>query len=253
MRVQQRYSLVRWFLLIGLLVVAGKSALDLISHPVVVTTAGGEALVYLILFILALLVYGWFALFRTLAATPGEQSAVQQGTLWGLVCGGVWIVEVLVANVISAQLGPFNLICYYGSTWIAFLLPALPALLAAQKTGQLGTGLRAGLLAGMCGSLTLFLAALLPLFPLRGGTSQPDAQTIQEFRRSGLPDLQTFLLSDWLAAMIAHLWIGLISGLLLGLVGGALGKALALPGGAPAGEPTRTSGMPHTYKEERSL
>jgi hypothetical protein len=237
MSVQHRYALVRWFLLAGVLAVAVKSAADLIGHPKVVTTAGGEALIYLMLFVLALLLYGGFALFHTRAATPNEQSSLRQGALWGLVCGSVWVVEVLVANVIGPQLGPFNLICYYGSALTAYLLPGLAALLAARQTGQISAGLRAGLLAGMCGSLILFLAAAFPLFSLLGGNSQPDAQTIREFHWSGLPDLQTFLVGDWLAAMIAHLWIGLVTGFFLGGVGGALGKALALPTSGAAEEP----------------
>jgi hypothetical protein len=146
----------------------------------------------------------------------------------------MWVFEVLEANVFGAGLGPLNVVLYFGSAVTAYLLPGLAALLAGWRAGQMKAGLDAGLLAGMLGGLLLFLVTLLPLFPLLVGTSQPDAQTLQEFHRSGLPDLQTFLLSDWLAALIAHLWIGMITGFLLGLVGGAMGKALATPGAASA-------------------
>jgi hypothetical protein len=239
MTFQHRYGLARWFLLPGLLVVIGKSAVDLITHPLVMTTAGEEGIVYLVLFLLVLLLYGGFALFRTRAATPDEQIALQQGMRLGLVCGGVWIFEVLVANVIGPELGPLQLVCYYGSTWIALLLPGLAAGLSARQSGQIRTGLHAGLLTGMCGGLILFLVVSLLLSPLLAGSSQPDAQTMYEFHRSGLPDLQTFLLGDWLAAMIAHLWIGVITGFLLGMIGGAVGKALAQPVSAAAGAPVR--------------
>jgi hypothetical protein len=232
MFLQRRYVLVRWCILAGLLVLVVKSGLDVISHPAVLTTAGGALPVYLALFAAALLIYGWFALFRIRTDTPAARIAAQQGTLWGLLCGAMWIFEVLEANVFGAGLGSLNVVLYVGSAVTAYLLPGVAVLLAGWRAGQMKAGLHAGLLAGMLGGLLLFLVTLFPLFPLLVGTNQPDAQTLQEFHRSGLPDLQTFLLGDWLAALIAHLWIGLITGFLLGLVGGALGKALAAPGAA---------------------
>jgi hypothetical protein len=80
----------------------------------------------------------------------------------------------------------------------------------------------------MVGGLVIFLTYLLASNALyQAGLNDP--QTIQEFHRSSLPDIRNYMVGDWLAAMIGHLWIGIITGLALGLSGGALGKAFARP------------------------
>ena len=74
----------------------------------------------------------------------------------------------------------------------------------------------------------IFLASLvLSAFLLQVG--QHDPQTIHEFQRSGLPDITTYIVGDYLAGMIAHLWIGLMTGSFLGVLGGVIGKATLLP------------------------
>jgi hypothetical protein len=220
--------LVRWSLLTALLVLLLKVGGELLAYPAVVTTAGAQAPIYLILFGLAILMYGWFALFRTKASTPAEGIALQQGTFWGLLCGLVWVIELLAANVVNPQVGQFSLVLYYGSALAGYLLPGLASLLTAWRTRRIALGLQASLLCGMCGGLAIFLASLvLSAFFLHVGQSDP--QTIQEFQRSGLPDIATYIVGDYLAGMIAHLWIGLITGSFLGVLGGAIGKAILLP------------------------
>ena len=137
-------------------------------------------------------------------------------------------------NGLGPQSGPLHAVPYYSLTLIACGLPGVAGLLAGRRAGQFRAGLQAGLLTGMSGSLLLLLAAIVAPSILSGITGQADTQTLREFQRSGLPDLQTFLVSDFLAAMIAHLWIGLLTGLGLGAIGSALGAALAVPDPAPA-------------------
>jgi hypothetical protein len=216
--------LLRWAMLSGLLLLVIGVAADVIGNPGVVQTGGSATGIYLALFVLAILIYSWFALFRTPRAAPAQRLALRIGTRWGLVCGGAWLVEVLIANVIGSQLGPLHIPLYYLATMIGFLLPVLAGMLAAQCSGR-RAGLEAGLLCGMLGGLILCAVATVVPAIIMG--VQPDAQTLDEFHRSGLVDLQTFLIGDFLAALIAHLWIGLITGLLFGLAGAAVGKALA--------------------------
>src|SRR4051794_22862037 len=96
---QHAYAPIRWFFRVSLLMLTLNVGATILTDPAVVTTAGTQALVYLVLFILAILIYSWVALVRTRAATPAERIAVQQGTFWGLLCGGAWIIELLVANL----------------------------------------------------------------------------------------------------------------------------------------------------------
>lgn len=218
--------LVRWSLVTALLLFILTVTIEIASSPTVVTTAGVQTPVYLILFVLALLIYGWFALFRTQKATGAAQVALQTGTLWGLLCAAAWITELLVANVMSPEEEPLYLMLYDGSTFIGFLLPGVASFLAAVRSRQFLSGLQAGLLTGMIGALAIFLASFLfSALLLQAGQSDP--QTLREFAHSGLPDLKTYIVGDYLAGMIAHLWIGLITGFFLGLLGGLGGKALA--------------------------
>jgi hypothetical protein len=228
MTAHRQSVLVRWFLIASLLLLLIMFSIDLVEHPAVVTTAGTQGLAYLVLFVLAILIYGWFALFRTRSATLAERAALRQGTLWGLLCGIVWAIELFVANVVTPQSGQIYLLLYHGSTLAGFLLPGLAGLLAAWRARRVTPGLQAGVLCGMFGGLMIFLASfVLSAALLQAG--QIDPQTIHEFQRSGLPDITTYILSDYLAGMIAHLWIGLVTGFFLGALGGALGKALGTP------------------------
>ena len=218
--------LMRWSLITALLLLLLAVTIELIATPTVVTAAGAQALVYLMLFVLALLIYGWFALFRTRPATRAAQGALQTGTLWGLFCATAWVAELLIANVMHPGWGPWHLALYYGSTFIGFLVPGLASFLVAVRSGHLLSGLQAGLLTGMMGALAIFLASFL-FSALLLHTGQSDPQTLREFAHSGLPDLKTYIVGDFLAGMIAHLWIGLVTGFFLGLLGGLGGKALA--------------------------
>jgi hypothetical protein len=220
-------ALVRWFFGVSLLLLILGVGAALITYPAVVTTAScQQMLAYLLLFVLAVLIYGYVVLIRTHMATPAERIAVWQGAIWGFLCGGAWIVELIAANLVGPYFGWLNLVLYFGSAAGGYLLPGLAALLVAWRAGRIGAGLQAGLLCGMVGGMIIFLASAA-LAPLLLAAGQHDPQTMREFQRSGLPDLTTFIVGDYLAGMIAHLWIGMITGLVLGMLGGAIGKALA--------------------------
>ena len=227
MTAQRGSMLVRSFFSISLMLLILQVGATLISYPAVMTSAGGPALVYLSLFALAMLLYGWVALVRTRVATLHERIVVWQGMIWGLLCGGVWIIELMVANLLGPQFGWLNAVLYVGTTVGGYLLPGLAAVLAARRTERIGAGIQAGLLCGMVGGIMIFLASAA-LAPLLLAAGQHDPQTLHEFQRSGLPNVTTFIVGDYLAGMIAHLWIGLITGLVLGTIGGALGKVHAV-------------------------
>ena len=142
--------LVRWSLIICVLLLIFKVTAELIAYPAVVTTAGVQAPVYLILFVLALLVYSWLTLFRTRAATREQFIALRVGTFWGLLCGAAWVIELMVANVVSFQLGWLHLLLYYGSTWAGYLLPGLAGMIVHLWIG-LVTGFFLGVLGGTLG------------------------------------------------------------------------------------------------------
>jgi hypothetical protein len=233
---QQSNAPLRTFYRISVVLILLKVGADLLAYPAVLTTAGPQALIYLLLFGLALLLSGWVALGRSGLEPMHEWIALRQGASMGLLCGAVWVLELCIANLNLFDGVHDRLIqaLYLGTTWAGFLLPGLAALLAARQTRQLRVGLMAGLRCGMLSGLLVFLAySALATLLLQAG--QHDAQTLREFQHSGLADLPTFLVGDYLAAMIAHLWIGLITGLVGGAVGGVLGQIMARsPEGARA-------------------
>lgn len=234
--VHNYHLLVRRLFLTGLVLALLEVAYDLLGHPAVAT--GSDAMLYLALFALAVCIYSWFAIFQTRgepedgsedAREDNERNrlALRYGTIFGLVCGGVWILEVLVANVWGPGLSDLNITIYYGSTLVALFLPGGVGVLVGWRTGWVRAGLKAGLVTGMLGGLILFLAVIVPLSVLLLEAGQHDPQSISEFHKSGLPDLPTFIVGDYLAAMTVHLWIGLVSGLILGALGGLVGKELS--------------------------
>ena len=224
--VRHTYAPIRWFFISSLTLVILKVCADLLAYPAVITTAGGLALTYLLLFALALLIYSWFALVRTRdAASP--RIALQQGTVWGLLCGGAWMIELSVANLnpLAPQLGWLFRLIYASATGLGFLLPGLAGMLVAWRSKQLHSGIEAGLLCGMLGGLVIFLTyTTLSVLLLHVG--QQDPQIVQEFQRSGLTDLSTYIVGDYLAAMVAHLWIGLLTGVGFGALGSVIGIGL---------------------------
>ncbi len=85
MTIQPQSVLLRWFFIVGLLLVGLWASFDLITHPAVIAAAGQQAPVYLLLFVFAIVIYGWFALFRTRSVTAEALIALQRGIFWGLM------------------------------------------------------------------------------------------------------------------------------------------------------------------------
>jgi len=214
---------IRWFFGLSLIMVVLKVGADLLAFPGVVSAAGVPALIYLGLFAVALFLYAGFALVWVRDAAA-QTITLQQGTVWGCVCGAAWIIELSVANLgwLVPHLGGLFGLLYTGSASLGFVLPGVAGLWAAWQARQLRAGIEAGLLCGMLASLVLFLTySALSVLLLQVG--QHDPQIVREFQRSGLTDLSTYIVGDYLAAMIAHLWMGLLTGVGFGALGSSLG------------------------------
>lgn len=216
---------------IGLIVL--KVASDLLAYPAALTGEEPQALIALVLLGFALLLYGWIASGRPHLDSASMPIALRLGITLGLLCGTAWVLELGIANLNLLDPAHDRLVqvLYFGTTATGMLLPALAALLTARQTRQVRAGIVAGLRCGTLGGLLIFLAyTAMATLLLRAG--QHDPQTLREFQRSGLSDLPTFMVGDYLAAMIAHLWIGLITGVVGGAVGGLFGQIMPRPPGA---------------------
>ena len=136
--------LVRWGMLASLTLLIIKIAIDLIEHPLVITTAARSGLVYMILLALAVFIYGWFALFQTRAAAPEDRVALKAGTFWGVLCGLAWAAELMLANLPFVQPVWFNHALYYATTFAGFFLPLIAGLQAAYLTNKIEAGSSGG-------------------------------------------------------------------------------------------------------------
>ncbi len=221
---RQNYPWIRWLFIASLALLAFYTALTVVRYPALVAADAGQAIFYLGLLVVALSLYAGFAWAQTGSASA--QVSLQHGLGWGFLCGGAWILELLVGNLIGPQLGQSNLVFYFGSAFVGYLLPGLAAFLAAKQANKIQAGIAAGLWCGMLGSLSIFLVSIL-LSGLLTTAGQTDPQTLREFQRSGQADLMAYIAGDYLAGMIAHLWIGLTTGLIFGALGGVLGKGVA--------------------------
>jgi hypothetical protein len=146
------------------------------------------------------------------------------GTLCGLGAGLGWVLEIAAGNLAVGQ--AWQLLAYFGGTLIALALTLAAGVAGAVATRSFSGGLMAGLWCGIVSSLIASLA-LLSLPHLLLGTLQQDAQTTEEFRRSGAPDPVTYIIGDFSAAATNHLLIGLLLGLIVGALGAAIGVGVA--------------------------
>ena len=120
---------IRWFFAISLTLVALKVCADLLAFPGVVSATRLPALIYLGLFVVALLLYAGFAL-RWVGDTAAQAIALQQGTVWGCMCGAAWMIELSVANLgwLVPHLGGLFSLLYTGSASLGIVLPGVAGL-----------------------------------------------------------------------------------------------------------------------------
>lgn len=223
----QAHRVLRVGLLAGItlcLLIAGYSFLH---YPAMLTPLS-SGLIFLALFVAALVGYMIIALQWTRPTTPATTLARRLGARWGLVIGGLWLVEVIAGNLV-APTQPWMLPAYYGAAYLAYLLPLLAGFLGARHTGRISTGALSGLWSGLVSGLITFLALMLIIY-LFMNVARHDPQNISQFQHSQAPDLTTFIVGDALAGAINHLlFIGPLLGTLTGTIGGVIGHALARP------------------------
>jgi hypothetical protein len=196
---------------------------SLVRYPAILPPLA-RAIPYLTLFALTIAAYVVIILRWARPATPGGMLALSWGVRWGLVIGLLWMIEVLAGNLGDGH--AWALIPYYLGEFGAYGLTLLAGLLGARLTGQVRTGAWVGLWSGIVSGLVTALVLLLVAYTLQGHL-QHDPQTLREFQQSGASDLTTYIIGDFLAAMLGHLLlIGLLLGTALGALGGAVGAAL---------------------------
>jgi hypothetical protein len=195
-------------------VTLGLAVVDMARHPAVLQDRAAP--VYFVSFVLVWASY-------VVAALLVTRRPATLGLVFGAVVGGLWVVELWAGN--DAGPGILIVLVYRGSILAVLGATVLGGVLGGLRRGNLWDGVSVGLLSGMLsGMLVCAIAVSGGAFSATVGTSDP--QALADFQRSQASDLTTFLVSDWLAAGINHLWIGLALGSVGGLIGSALGVAM---------------------------
>jgi hypothetical protein len=150
------------------------------------------------------------------AVTPPARSgpALWYGSAAALISGLVWLVPLL-----TDATGGYAMLA-------GAVLVLTTSSLAAARTRSIRTGILTGLWAGLVGALILFIIGV-PATLYAAHHTVIDPATLADFRRSGLPDMTTYLISDNLGGLVLMLLLLPLWNLLLGMLGGTLGSTLA--------------------------
>jgi len=206
----------RWTVIFAVALVAWLIVYNLLGNPALARDP--QFTVYIV--ILAVVAVCYLVIIFWWTGLSSLAPALRWGTLYGLGAGLGWAIEIAAGNLAVGQ--AWQLLAYFGGTLIALALTFAAGVAGAIATPSFRGGLMAGVWCGMVSGLIGCLA-LLSLPHLFLGTLQRDAQTIAEFRRSGAPDLVTYIIGDFSAAATNHLLIGLLLGLIVGALGAGIG------------------------------
>jgi hypothetical protein len=172
----------------------------------------------------ALVIYGlavWQAWEKT-----GPQArlwGLRLGSAAGLILGGEALLEYALQPVDNSAYG----LVEYG---LFLLILIACGALAYREDRRLQSSVQAGLWAGMIGSLIWYGVVLLALHVFFGTAQQAQVWRaegeLEDFTRSGLVDLTTFVVQDLFGAGFFHLLLGAAVGAILGTVGGIVLRIL---------------------------
>lgn len=220
-------AILKWSLAAGILLGIAGVVYTLVHYPAVLNSSPEQSVIYLSILALIFGFYGWLVFRQTRPVSNASGVALGLGTIFGLLFGLLWIVELWVGNLGYGGPDWFKLI-YFGSFFSVLALTVVAGLLATLRTGRVETGIMVGLWSGLVSGLITFLAILFIITNYMV-VLQQDPENVQQFIRSKLPDIQTFIVGDFMEAAINHLWLGPVVGAGLGAFGGWIGKQLHQP------------------------
>ena len=221
---ERDHGFVRRGLILGVVLSTLLAGYGLVRYPATLNDGTASA-VYGLLLALLLAGYGAIAFRMTQTKTEMAAIALRHGAVWGVLFGGLWLVEVLAGNLGFELATNWVRLAYYGAIVAVLALTLVAGGYAALRTGRIMAGTLAGFWSGLASGLIAFIV-LVSVTYLFIGVLQRDPQNIQEFRRNGAPDLATSIVGESLAGGINHLWLGALFGAGLGTIGGVAGAAL---------------------------
>jgi hypothetical protein len=212
-------------LLWGVLLVGIALNLALISgrvllYPATVTLPGG--FVYQLEPVGMLLLYGGLGWWLTTAMSPARLAALRDGTLFGLVSGAVWIVNLAVETFadLAVQVGGLVFLLLLGAT---FLLWGVAGLRVARRSGSLSLAILAAVWSAM-NSIVILVAFGLLLLYISLPQLEHNIATSPDFLRSGWHDVGAFAIANTFDAGFSHLLMAPLVAVVFGALGALSSK-----------------------------
>jgi hypothetical protein len=183
----------RAVVLTGIPVLAGLAGYGLIHYPQL--RSDPHAWASMAGFLALALAYAALALALSRGTTRSAVAARRYGLAGGVVAGGAWFLALSPPAALKAWvLIPLV---------VALLAPACAAAMAARSAGAADAVTRAALWSGIVGGLILAVAWVTTAY-LHDGRPY-DAGLVQDFHRSGAPDLTSYAVSGELATSLGLL------------------------------------------------
>jgi hypothetical protein len=180
-----------------------------------------DSLTYLVPPVAALLMYGGLVIAVTTGATAGRRpNALRTGSLFGIVTGAMWVVNLAVETFADFS-GAASVITSAPPLLGGFALWGVAGGIGARQTGTLSLGVLAAVWAAMtCVLITVTFGFALAF------TSMPRLEQLlvsdPDYLRSGWHDLRAFAIANQFNAAASHLIAAPIIAAIVGLIGGLL-------------------------------
>lgn len=176
-----------------------------------------------------LAVYGALGVWGSRAIERKNPRILSIGSQFGLVIGGLLVAEMLSEYLILPSSKGNERLAYleFGGM---FLFLFLAGLKGGHETGRVWHGVLTAIWSTMIGSL-IWAGSLLSTYYAFMGTARQEQvltadQVFEDFKRSGMTDLRTFIMQDYLGGVFFHLLLGLIVAGILGTMGALMSKLL---------------------------
>ena len=217
----------------GLAVLAVNAALvvALAVAGSVVARPGGPR--YLVLALAGLAAYAGAVVAVTVTGEAWVREGRRTGVVVGVITGVMWLLNLLIETFAGLS-GMPALAATAPLLLGGFALWGVAGAIGRRRTGSLGAGLLAAVVAAMtCVSITLVLGFTLPFLALTRLAQNIDGSP--EYLGSGWHDLPAFAIANTLDAGFTHLLVAPVVAVITGAVGAGIAGAVVGGGGRPGG------------------
>jgi hypothetical protein len=209
-------------LLAGVAIAAGLAAFGAATTPTFLRAAEGWIALVGVLAVLA--AYAAFTVLGVPVLQRRQPDTLKIAMRFGLAAGAVYVAEIGLEYALTPANNATWGLVEFGTVFVLFLMAGASAPWRARRFAP---GAVAGLSTAML-SAVIWYSALLAVFYLFRGSERQAAVLraegdFDDFRRSGMSNLQAFLMGDFLGAGFFHLLLTPVVGVLLGSLGGAAG------------------------------